>query len=159
MIPQNEPKEFSLFKITSGLAAGLALGLTTVPGFAQGGPSYESRSYGGPLYIGPNFHQGGQYSAPIYGSPSYRAPSSGEYRRQRSVTRTREATTHKNDKVSEPTPALTKTATTENSSIAVLATREDAKDTKAEAADSSPVNCRKYFPNVGLTVSVPCDNQ
>jgi hypothetical protein len=183
---RNESKEAPLFKITSGLGAVLALALMTAPAFAQGGPSYEGRGYGGPLYVGPNFHLGGQYSAPIYGSPSYRARSSGEYRRQRSVTRssrdTREATPK--TKASESKPALTETATTENSSVAVppadnpepaikprdsrpvekaTASPENSsiaqKDTKAEAADTSHVNCTKYFPAVGMTVSVPCDKQ
>ncbi len=81
------------------VAAGFAVALTAAPAFAQNGPSYEDRGYGGPLYVGPNFHEGGQYTHPIYGSGSYhnrsssesRAPSSSESRvRQRSVSRSRD---------------------------------------------------------------------
>jgi hypothetical protein len=64
--------------------------------------------------------------------------------------------------------AATKTAGTENSSIAVLSTHTDMAEVvakskteakpKVEATDT-PVNCKKYFPAVGLTLSVPCDPQ
>jgi len=201
-------------KTTLMLAAGFAIALTAAPAFAQNGPSYEDRGYGGPLYVGPNFHEGGQYTHPIYGSGSYHNPSSSDYRapsssesrvRQRSVSRSKDDDTHeavtrraaredkpsetktntadsenssiaattepaaqpKSDKA-EPEAAPTKqAATTENSSIAVLATRTDTPEAskpkddvkvKAEtAADSRPVGCTKYFPTVGLTLSVACD--
>jgi hypothetical protein len=210
---RNKPKEAPLFKTNVALAIWLCLALMTAPASAQGGPSYEGRGYGGPLYVGPNFHEGGQYSAPVYGSRSYGSPSSrednGATTRQRHITRSspakEEATAHKgapDDKPSETkapatkaaetenssiavvrmdttegvvkpkddkpveTNAATKTAGTDNSSIAVLSTRTDTAEvavtSKTEAkpmveATDTPVNCKKYFPAVGLTLSVPCD--
>src|SRR3974390_313783 len=119
-------------KTTLILAAGFAVALTAAPAFAQSGPSYEDRGYGGPLYVGPNFHEGGQYTHPIYGSGSYhnpsssesRAPSSSESRvRQRSVSRSRdddthEAVTHRAAREDKPSETKTNTADSENSSIA-----------------------------------------
>lgn len=166
-----------MFKTNVALAIWLCLALMTAPASAQGGPSYEGRGYGGPLYVGPNFHEGGQYSAPVYGSRSYGSPSSrednGATTRQRHITRSspakEEATAHKgapDDKPSETKAPATKAAETENSSIAVLSTRTDTAEVavtskteakpKVEATDT-PVNCKKYFPAVGLTLSVPCD--
>ena len=196
------------------LAAGFAVALTAAPAFAQNGPSYEDRGYGGPLYVGPNFHEGGQYTHPIYGSGSYHNPSSSDYRapsssesrvRQRSVSRSKdddahEAVTHraarddkpsetkaktadsdnssiaastdpaaqpKSDKTEQVTAPTKQAATTENSSIAIIATRTDTAEVakpkddvkvKADtAADSRPVGCTKYFPTVGLTLQVVCD--
>jgi hypothetical protein len=202
--------------MTVALAIGLSFALMTAPASAQSGPGYEERGYGGPLYVGPNFHEGGQYTHPIYGSGAYHAPSSSEYRapsvseyrgttRQRSVTRssddTREATHRsvrddkpsetktktantenssiavvrldttepvakpKDDKAIEMKPAGTRQATTENSSIAGLAKRTDTAEVVPKlSAEAKPkveadiaVNCKKYFPTVGLTISVPCD--
>ena len=45
------------------LAAALCLAGMTVAASAQG-LSYESRGYGGPLYVGPNFQQGCQHAPP-----------------------------------------------------------------------------------------------
>ena len=58
-----------MLRIKTALAIGLILGLTSLTASA-GELSYESRGYGGPLYIGPNFQQGGQHSPPTYGSES-----------------------------------------------------------------------------------------
>ncbi len=201
-------------KTTLILATGLAVALTAAPAFAQNGPSYEDRGYGGPLYVGPNFHEGGQYTHPIYGSGSYHKPSSSESRapsssesrvRQRSVSRNKDDDTHevvthraahedkpsetktntadsenssiaattepaaqlKSDKTEQVTAPTKRAATTENSSIAVIASRTDTAEAskpkddvkvKADTAmDSRPVGCTKYFPTVGLTLSVTCD--
>jgi hypothetical protein len=201
-----------LFKMTVALAIGLSFTLMTAPASAQNGPGYEERGYGGPLYVGPNFHEGGQYTHPIYGSGSYHSPSSSDYRppssresrvRQRSVNRntnddTHEAVTHRAARDDKPSDAKDKTAnsenssiavpaqpksdkaeleavptkqaaTPENSSIAVLATRTDAAelakpkdDVKVKAdtvSETKPVGCTKYFPTVGLTLSVSCDSK
>ena len=52
--------------LIAALAAGLCLAAMTISASAQG-PSYETRGYGGPLYVGPNFQQGGQHAPPVYG--------------------------------------------------------------------------------------------
>jgi hypothetical protein len=58
-----------VLRIKTALVTGLVLGLTSLTASA-GELSYESRGYGGPLYIGPNFQQGGQHETPLYGSGS-----------------------------------------------------------------------------------------
>ena len=54
-----------MFKIRLAAAA---LCFALVPTAASAQTSYESRGYGGPLGIGPNFQQGGQHAPPVYGS-------------------------------------------------------------------------------------------
>ena len=49
------------------LATSFCLALAAGPALAQN-PSYEGRGYGGPLYVGPNFEQGGQHAPPVYGT-------------------------------------------------------------------------------------------
>ena len=46
---------------------GLFVALTTAAALAQEQPTYEGRGYGGPLGVGPNFQQGGQWGPPVYG--------------------------------------------------------------------------------------------
>ena len=59
---------------------GLFVALTTAAALAQEQPTYEGRGYGGPLGVGPNFQQGGQWGPPVYGQGQsksverYRAP-------------------------------------------------------------------------------------
>ena len=62
----------------------------------------------------------------------------------------------------EPAKVEPKTAKSENSSISVASTEvaptekaSAAKTTKEAAAKS--VDCKKFFPSVGLTLSVPCE--
>ena len=55
-----------------------------------------------------------------------------------------------------------KTARSENSSISVASTDEaaPAKTTVAtttKEASAKPVDCKKFFPSVGITLSVPCE--
>jgi hypothetical protein len=58
----------------------LFVALTTAAALAQEQPTYEGRGYGGPLGVGPNFQQGGQWGPPVYGQGQsksverYRAP-------------------------------------------------------------------------------------
>lgn len=197
--------------------AASALVLTTIAALAQDAPSYESRGYGGPLYIGPNFHQGGQSSPPTYdGSRSYsvernRAPQHlDRVQRKRSnddddvktakktepskeATEAKEAKsdnenssivsigsdadkkpidtpkadTPKTDTAKADTPkADTAKSSNENSTIASVASSATAKadpvkadvTTKADTDGAGkPTGCKRYFPTIGQTLSVPCD--
>jgi len=56
-------QEVTMSKTNVALAAA-CLALATASAAVQG-PSYESRGYGGLLYVGPNFQQGGQWSPPF----------------------------------------------------------------------------------------------
>jgi transposase-like protein len=55
-----------------------------------------------------------------------------------------------------------KTARTENSSISVASTDEAAPAKTPVAAttkeaSAKPIDCKKFFPSVGITLSVPCE--
>ena len=108
--------------------AAVALAATTVTAAAQG-PSYESRGYGGPLYVGPNFQGGGQHSAPVYGS----GPSSKErYKKKRTYRATKSRKDRAKDTDTARSIAKSKPATAafenENSSISELGARREAPD-------------------------------
>lgn len=178
--------------------AASALMLTCGAPLAQDAPSYESRGYGGPLYIGPNFHQGGQMSPPTYdGSRSverYRAPQRlDRVERKRNnndddvkaAKKTEPATESKEAKAENENSSISVTAdadrkptdtakadtakadteklANENSTIASVATTAKADPVKASVtkADTNgsgkPTGCKRYFPTVGQTLSVPCD--
>ncbi len=183
--------------------APVSLALMAAGALAQGAPSYESRGYGGPLYVGPNFQQGGQSAPPVYDSSRsverYRAPQRLD-RVQRKRTNddaetakktpepSKESTESKEAKAQnenssivsistdKPAPAAetpkTDTAKAdaaksrnENSTIASVASSATAKAAPAKAevtkADTDgtgkPTGCKRYFPTVGQTLSVPCD--
>jgi hypothetical protein len=55
--------------------------------------SFESRGYGGPLGIGPNFELGGQHSAPVYGGQKVPTAPSAIARRSASIACNVSATT------------------------------------------------------------------
>jgi hypothetical protein len=174
-----------VLRIKSALTIGLILGLTSLTASA-GEPSYESRGYGGPLYIGPNFQQGGQHSPPTYGS-GYHARSREE-RAPRHVAK-KKSTSHEivtettapveKSAPAESKPAVTKaaektdtdkstpkTADAENSSITTAARTDTAEVTGAtaskpatdpEAAPSTPTGCKRFVAAVGAIITVPCD--
>lgn len=189
-------------KTRCALAAS-ALMLTCGAALAQDAPSYESRGYGGPLYIGPNFHQGGQMAPPTYDSGSrsyerterYRAPQrldrvqsrkrddDGDDVKSAKKTEPEKETTAKseneNSSISVTADAAKKPAdapktdtakgddqksASENSTIASVATTAKADPVKASAtkadtdgASAKPTGCKRYFPTIGQTLSVPCD--
>ena len=129
------------------LAAGMCLALTTVSASAQG-PSYEGRGYGGPLYVGPNFEQGGQHSPPAYGTkpakkrvPAAHAPESTKIRKAPA------------EKPAEKEVVTEKPATADTLSSTE---KEPATDVTPEAAASS-TTCKKYDATSGQTITVPCE--
>lgn len=151
--------------LTVALAAGLSLAAAIGPVSAQA-PSYESRGYGGPLYVGPNFQQGGQYAPPVYGqgtSKSERATT----RRERSAkahkapstreAKTEKPSTPKADNADAAKSATVKKADSENSTISSAALQSDVASSGTKTDASTPVTCKRYIAAVGQTVSVPCD--
>ena len=107
-----------------GLAiAAASLAAMTLAAAAQG-PSYESRGYGGPLYVGPNFQGGGQHSPPIYDGSS---SSKKRYKKKRVY----QAKPHKERaKETDTAKSVTKSPTeveteTENSSISAVGGKPD----------------------------------
>jgi len=170
-------------------AAAACLALTPVCASAQVGIglSFESRGYGGPLHIGPNFKSNTQ-------EPSARKA----YNRStpRKVTRERKAQPRQDVETAKSTPAAPAKdkAQSENSTIASVATEDTvetsiaattpnaeatkpapakaqvenstiasvAADTTAQSETASPATktsagCKRYFPTVGQTITVPCD--
>ena len=148
------------------LAAALCLAGMTVAASAQG-LSYESRGYGGPLYVGPNFQQGGQHAPPVYGqgpSKSERATTRrSRAAKSRKAPATREAATEKSSPARRAAAtdagnsvAIDKKAETENSTISGAALHSDGGNAAAKG-EFAPVTCKRYVAAVGQTVSVPCD--
>jgi hypothetical protein len=164
--------------------------LLTVAASAQGYPSYESRGYGGPLYIGPNFHSndsGGSYqrSAPrrVYReTPRHEAPVHRKTSTAKSAPadddadKVKDKADNENSGIARGSLAKTDTDTkadtakgeqNENSTITRASLDKDtsgAKTTDAgatkpatEPKTTQNVGCKKYFPAVGMTLSVPCE--
>jgi hypothetical protein len=128
-------------RIIVALAAGVFLALAAVPASA-GELSYESRGYGGPLYIGPNFQGGGQHSTPMYGAkPSMERPAA---KRARSLVKRhqappeRETSTAKETETAKETPASTE-ASTEKPAESESTKATDSKSTK-ESTPATPAS-------------------
>ncbi len=173
--------------------------------------SFESRGYGGPLGIGPNFQQGGQHAPPVYDSGQQRSNSTERYRAPQRIDRVqrkqstdddvktvKKTPASKDDQESKeakaqnenssivsispekdkalPAPAVTEQKKTdvaktdtgksrnENSAIASIASTATAKAepvkgqvTKATDTDGGGKTCKRYFPTVGQTITVPCE--
>jgi len=171
-------------KVRLTIAAAFLAAMTV---FATAGElSYESRGYGGPLYIGPNFHSNDS------ASPK-RSRERRTYRRTRQreaqpsrdrtpeKTDTAKASPVKNDGQTENSslsaPGKDETVETarntslngevdsENSTLSTLGkdeavevnTAERETKAKKEPETSKTVDCKKYFPTAGMTISVPCD--
>ena len=149
--------------LIAALAAGLCLAAMTISASAQG-PSYETRGYGGPLYVGPNFQQGGQHAPPVYGQVRSKSERAATRRERNAKTHkapsTREAKTEKPSTPKAESAAASNStsdekADSENSTISSATLHSDAGSNTTDA--STPVTCKRYIAAVGQTVSVPCD--
>ena len=186
---------------------GLFVALTTGAAVAQEQPTYEGRGYGGPLGVGPNFQQGGQWGPPVYGQGQ--SKSVERYREPQHIDRVQRKrnTDDDNVKTAKKTPAPEESkeakSQSENSSIVTIVPDQDkttpvteqkktdlAKSDKSKSsnenstiasvassttANADPVKgqlrkrfetdasgktvatCKRYFPTVGQTITVPCD--
>src|SRR6476469_6509483 len=117
---------------------GLFVALTTGAALAQEEPTYEGRGYGGPLGVGPNFQQGGQWGPPIYGAGREHSSTTERYREPQRPDRVqRKRTTDDDDvKTAKTTPVTEQRKTdlaksdkskssNENSTIASVASNAD----------------------------------
>ena len=186
---------------------GLFVALTTAAALAQEQPTYEGRGYGGPLGVGPNFQQGGQWGPPVYGQGQ--SKSVERYRAPQHIDRVQRKRNSDDDnvKTAKKTPApeelkeakaqsenssivtigpdrdkttpvteqrktdLAKsdksTSSNENSTIASVASSTTAnadpvkgqlrKRFETDASGKTVATCKRYFPTVGQTITVPCD--
>jgi len=118
-------------------------------------------------YVPPVVH------TPVYGAkhcakPRVRAAvRSHRAAKRRVVESVSKAKTVRSAKIAEPAPETTPASTAavnENSSIAVANTEaaqiETAKPAKSEPAKreaKAKTDCKKFFPSVGMTLTVPCE--
>ena len=194
---------------TSLTLAAACLALMSVGASAQDNSSYENRGYGGPLDVGPNFHEGGQSGPAIYGSGQERSYSTERYRAPQRLDRVERKRNDADDdvKTAKKTPAPKDSqeakSQSENSSIVTLGPDHDkstpvTEQKQADVAKSGPsktssenstiasvassttanadpvkgqlskrvdtdasgntvATCKRYFPTVGQTITVPCD--
>jgi hypothetical protein len=196
-----------MFKTSLTLTAAW-LALMSVGASAQDNSSYENRGYGGPLGVGPNFHQGGQSAPPVYGSGQERSYGTERYRAPQRLDRVERRRNDADDdvktakKTTAPKESEEAKAQNENSSIVSIASdtgktvpiteqkkTDVAKSDKSKfsnensaiasvassaTAKADPVKaqvtkadtdsgaktvgtCKRYFPTVGQTITVPCD--
>ena len=186
---------------------GLFVALTTAAAVAQEQPTYEGRGYGGPLGVGPNFQQGGQWGPPVYGQGQ--SNSVERYRAPQHIDRVQRSRNSDDDNVKTAKKALAPKelkeakSQSENSSIVTIGSDQDKttpvteqkktdlaksdnskssseNSTIASVASSTTANadpvkgqlskrvdtdasgktvatCKRYFPTVGQTITVPCD--
>ncbi len=133
-------------RMNVALAAGVCLALAAGPVAAQN----ESRGYGGPLYVGPNFSTGGQSTTPDYGAKSTKKKAT--VARERVAPKPRKAPVEKEvatEKASEPAA--------EKSTTSTVAEKPAAADTaKSETAATTPATCKRFDSTAGQTITVPC---
>jgi hypothetical protein len=186
---------------------GLFVALTTAAALAQEQPTYEGRGYGGPLGVGPNFQQGGQWGPPVYGQGQ--SKSVERYRAPQHIDRVQRNRNTDDDNVKTakktPAPEQSKEAKSqsENSSIVTIGPDQDkttpvteqkktdlaksdnskssnenstiasvalsatanadpvkgqlSKRVDTDASGKTVATCKRYFPTVGQTITVPCD--
>lgn len=122
--------------------------------------SYEGRSYGGPLGVGPNFRSSEPSQPKRYRKPSYK-PKPRKSAKTRPDRQTETATT-----APEKAAPAAKDAVSQNSSISTGSTKSaasaqaPAQETGAKPAVDSGANnvgCKRFIASVGETVSVPCE--
>jgi hypothetical protein len=110
----------------------------------------ESRGYGGPLYVGPNFEKGGQHTTPDYGFKSSKKavikrevvkPHKAPQRPQKEEVATQKEAEPAVEK--ETTPAKAETSSTSSPATETAAT-------------SGAATCKKFEPTAGQTITVPC---
>jgi hypothetical protein len=148
-----------MLKVVFAIGAGW---LAVLTGVALAGPSYESRGYGGPLYVGPDFHKGGQHETPTYGKRTYKKKKT--YKKTRSYQAKKPSKAKAAKKVGDTgataatAASVTDDPTNQNSSIAGVTAATTATAGEVQKAKASgPVDCKKYFPAAGITATVDCD--
>jgi hypothetical protein len=137
-------------------AAGLCLALATAPALAQG-TSNESRGYGGPLYVGPNFEKGGQHAPPIYDSKSAKERAAPK----RSVSKAKapskkEANTEKGSSEKESSSASSGTVPASGAD-AEGGPKSDSEPSTTAEAPATPTTCKRFDATSGQTITVPCE--
>jgi len=146
------------------LKVGLAMcaaWLALLSSVALAGPSYEGRGYGGPLYVGPNFQQGGQHETPTYKKKTYQKKKTYKKRSYEAKKPSKAKAAEKSGSssaVADAASAGVADPSNENSSISgVTAAANETAGKVQKAKAPGPVDCKKYFPAAGITATVDCD--
>jgi hypothetical protein len=128
------------------LSAGICLAVLAGTACAQKATA-EGRGYGGPLYVGPNFQQGGQHAPPTYGTKPVkkRAPVA---KPEREAVKAHKPPIKK--QVEEEADTA-KAAPVDTPSTPV---QEQGSSTTTETA--STTTCKKFDSTAGQTITVPC---
>jgi hypothetical protein len=147
-------------KVSLAIAAGFLLAMTASAGAE--GPSYESRGYGGPLYVGPNFQAGGQHGPPIYDTN----PSSREHHKKKRTYEAikshkahpeKEKETDTAKSVPEKSAPEKDEVESENSSIARASTGADEPSGGKVAAKAGTENENSSISAVELTTGTTAE--
>lgn len=135
------------------LAVGLCLALTTVSASA-GALSFESRGYGGPLYVGPNFQGGGQHSPPSYG-PKSSSQERATTKRERSTAKSRKAPATREANTEKASPAAEAASIekpeSENSTISSASAPTNNAEKSSLAAKLSSIDKTAQSENSTIT--------
>ena len=121
---------------------GLFVALTTAAAVAQEQPTYEGRGYGGPLGVGPNFQQGGQWGPPVYGQGQ--SKSVERYREPQHIDRVQRKRNTDDDNVKTAKKALAPKelkeakSQSENSSIVTIGPDHDKTTPVTEQTEDRP---------------------
>ncbi len=147
------------------LATALIAATTMFASAAQAGFGIRL-GFGGPLpsFVAHGNDYGGGSSTSKYRKREYRAARRQEKAPVRVTKKAAETTTiAKADDKPAVAPALSK-AESENSSISLASADVVAKTTEpktvasvSEDTSSKSLDCKKFFPSVGMTLSVPCE--
>jgi hypothetical protein len=176
-------KDYPVRAIGLVLAGVLCISLMTTTVSAQ---HPEGRGYGGPMYVGPNFQQGGQHAPPDYSAkPSKKAakrqkPAPAQETRKKSPTKAAKAAPAQKapavetakpaepDKTAEPEksaepeiaaepqPEHDETATVRKPGDFKSNTAKNSADTVAEP-NKATASCSRFDATTGTTVTVPCE--
>ena len=144
-------------KTLLALAAALLAAMTVLASAAEAGSRKDRgyggvRGYGGPLGVGPDFGDS---------SKSY-SPKRSTKKRTYTRTKKRKARPAKKVDTAKTTPIDVETED-ENSAIsaASVETNETAVKTETKPKDkprtTKKVGCKKFFPSVGMTLTVTCE--
>lgn len=140
----------------TALATSFYLTLAAGPALAQN-PSYEGRGYGGPLYVGPNFEQGGQHAPPVYGTKP--AKKRAAIKPPRETPKAARKAPAKKDMTPDTTEQKPDQA---SSSVAPSADPTDSNTGTTETppstgtATSTATTCKRFDSTAGQTITVPC---
>jgi hypothetical protein len=143
-------------KTSIALSAGFCLAVLASPACAQK-PTNEGRGYGGPLYVGPNFQQGGQHAPPTYGTKPVKK-SVPVAKPERDAVQARKPPVKKQvDKETDTAKAApVDTPSTPVQDQGPNDQGPNNQESSATTETASTTTCKKFDSTAGQTITVPC---